>query len=212
MTPADRLLRIVKAKNKELDEQAKAEFTIGAVFAAIVLGVFFVGAFLIGLIVAGGEGTAGDAVVFALPLTFAVAGVTTFVAWQSVAPKRQLLPMDDPDEMMDILSSSTPAALNFVAKHELPGGLGMFFGGPENILKGYGILQNKVPEDPELLERSTKLLKRCEEGYSLRRMKNPQAAVLLRQLSLVRVERRDDGPTLVFTDDGRMFHEAGKSR
>ena len=212
MTPADRLKKLVKAKNNELEEQAKAEFAIGAVFAAIVLGAFLFGGFLLGLIVAGGEGTAFDAFMFALPLTVVIAVVATLVAWQSVAPKRQLLPMDDPDEMMEILATGTPAGLYFVPKHDLPGGLGMIFGGPENILKGYGILQNKVSDDPELLERCTKLLKRCEDGYPLKRMKNPQAAVLLRQLSLVRVERRDDGPTLVFTDDGRMFHEGGKNR
>ena len=205
MTPAELLKKRVSAKNKQLDDNANSEFTIGAVFAVMVLGACALGTFLVGLPFS--DTWTEAAFTFALPITLVFAGIATLVAWQTVQPKRQLLPMDDPEEMADLLAGGTPVGLFFTPKHELPGMIGFLFGGPENILKGMGIKANKVSTDPALLERSMKLLKRCEDGYPLRRMKNPQAAVLLRQLALVRVERRDQGPTLVFTDEGRALND-----
>lgn len=206
MTPAERLAKIVRAKNKKLDEEAKAEFTIGAVFAVLVLGACFVGAFVLGYIMADRDKSVAF-MGYGVPITLALAGIASLVAWQTVQPKRKILPMDDPEEIAAVLAGGTPAALFFTPKHEMPGMVGFIFGGPENLFKGWGIMENKVSTDPALLERSMKLLKRCEEGYPLSRMKNPEAAVLLRQLSLVRVERRDSGQTLVFTDEGRRLNE-----
>lgn len=207
MSPADILRKRVRAKNKELDEQAKAEYTIGAVFAVLALGGVFFACFLFGLIMASLNENSGAQWVYGFGGAFGFGAIATLVSYLVVQPKREVIPLNDAEEVAELLQGATPAALFFQPAREMPGIVGFLFGGPENIFKGYGIQQNKVSTDPALLERSMKLLKRCEDGYPLSRMKNPQAAVLLRQLGLVRVERRDSGQTLVFTDDGRMLND-----
>ncbi len=207
MSPADLLRKRVRKKNKELDAQAKAEYSVGAVFAVFSLGGIFIGCYILGLLMESVNEVKGLRWAYAFGAGFAFAAIASLVSYLVVQPGRKVIPMEDADEVIELLKGATPASLFFQSAKEMPGMVGFLFGGPENILKGYGIQQNKVSTDPALLERSMKLLKRCEEGYPLSRMKNPEAAVLLRQLGLVRVERRDSGQTLVFTDDGRMLND-----
>lgn len=198
MTPAETIARLVREKNEALDKEAKVEYGIGAVFTLLVFGAIFALTWLVGLM-------ADQSMLFSVGLTFALFALSAFVAWKTVAPQRQLHPMDSPREVVDLLSGSTPAALFFHPRHELPGGAGFLMSGPESLLKAFGIQQNKLPDDPALHDRAAKLLSKCQEGYPLKRMKQPAAVILVRQLGLVRVERRDAGPTLVLTDTGRVL-------
>lgn len=205
MTPEQRLGRYVKAKNKELEGHAKEELIVGATFTGFVFGGLAIVGFLIGLI---SYDSKLFGFLFALGIVALAMSLALFACWKTVNPQREIIPMDDPREVTKMLAGATPLGLYFTPEHELPGIASFLFGGPEGLVKYYGVKQHLLSADDALLERSMKLLRICgENGYPLKRMKNPQAAVLLRQLSLVRVEKRDSGLTLVVTEDGRGFLE-----
>lgn len=197
MTPPQKIARLVQAKNEEIEAQAKVEVGVGLAFSGLVFGFFFVFCYILGYI------AVDSPFLFAFGLTAALAGLSFLVVWRTVDPTRKIVPMDSPREVTNLLAGGTPNALFFSARHDLPGGVSFLMSGPENIVRAYGMRAHKLPSDRELFERCVQLLPRCETGYSLRKMKQPQAPVLLRQLGLVRVEGRDAGPTLVLTGDGQ---------
>ncbi len=199
MTPAQRLGKLAHAKNKEIEERAHEELTIGIIFSLVVYGGFFALALFVGFI------AMESAWLFAFGLTLVFAALASLVCWRTVNPQRAFLPMDNPKAIAELLDNATPQSMFFHPQYELPGIVSFVFGGPEGVMKWVGMRKNLVTIDEALLERSVKLLKRCDDGYPLRRMKNPQAAVFLRQLALVRAERRDGDKLLVLTQDGRTI-------
>jgi len=206
MTPAERLAKLVRKKNKELEKNAKEEFIVGSTFIGLTYGGL---AFLSGCVLAFVYGM-GTGFVYGFGIGLTMLSLAAMICWRTVNPTRSYLPLDDPDAICEMLDNGTPQTMLFHPEHELPRFLSIVTTGPESVLKGYGLKQNLISTDEELLERSMKLLKRCNDGYPLKRMKNPEAAVLLRQMGLVRTDRREAGLTLALTQDGDTLLEHGK--
>ncbi len=200
MTPAQRIGRLVRSRNQQLQKDARVEYGIGAAFSVLVFGGFFILAYMMGLI-------AGDSpFLFALGLTVAMVALFTLVAWRTVNPTRELLPLDKPKAVARLVSGATPSALDFVPRTESPGTISFFLSGPESLLKAWGMQRNLLPVDDALFARAFDVLQRCERGIRLNRIAEITAeVVLLRRLGLIRVERRDSGQTLVLTDSGRAL-------
>ena len=161
MTPAERLTKLVKIKNKELEENVKEEFIVGGTFIGLTYGGL---AFCSGCVLAFVYGM-GPGFGYGFGLGLAMCAVVSAMCWLTVAPTRDYLPMDDPDAITEMLSKGTPQTMLFHPQHELPRFLSFITAGPEGLLKGYGLKRNMISTDEALMERSMKLLKRCDDGY-----------------------------------------------
>ncbi len=90
----------------------------------------------------------------------------------------------------------------FSPRHASAGLAVVLIGGPATVLEGIGIWASRICADELLIERAANLLAGCKEICPVEEIEHLEAAVLLKQLALIKVIPGPESSALTVTEKG----------
>ncbi|MFK7817088.1 MAG: hypothetical protein AB8G99_00090 [Planctomycetaceae bacterium] len=183
MDVASRLSRLVERRNKKITAEAGLDLLMGAGFLALLYGgLLFLSWLWFYRVRASSPGYC------ALGLTFATAMCCGVVAWRQVDPFRGLAPMTQTQKALTFISQASPNVLYFSPLHAGAGLVGLMSSGFEPLFEGIGRLRNQLSTSDEIHAEAATILVQSSRRLKLKSIRSVPALLLLKQLSLVRVE------------------------
>ncbi len=195
---ANRLLKRVRARNRELALQATIEAAMGAFFTALTAGVLFCIAWFVGVSIGGGRFPA-SAVALGVTVIFVL--VSMISAWRHVDPFAGLKPMSNADHLMFAVSGMVDGYVH-MNRHTVAGLAAVLMGGPVNLVGALGTWLHRLPTDRALIDQAAEILRSCRPDFDLNQVRSrAAAAVLLRRLNLI--VPRANSAIVTLTEKGR---------
>jgi hypothetical protein len=205
-----RLREMVSGYNRDVRLEVLFKSLLGLGFSVLVFGFVFWLAWFTGLFFT------ASLHLHAWQFAILVAGlfliVATWSAWKQVDPLAGLQPLTDQQRLLTLISQATPGVVYFSPRHATAGAAAVLLAGPANILEALGIWVWRLRLDPMLLEEAARLLNACNANYRIEEIREPEAALLLKRLALVKLVPLDDSSALTLTEKGEKIVKGGKAR
>ena len=90
-------------------------------------------------------------------------------------------------------------------RYAVAGAAMLLLSGPVNLLEALATWRRRLRGDDGTLQHAAELLKRCRNGATAEHVRDPQSAILLRQLLLIRVVTVGNTPRLEPTERGHRL-------
>lgn len=200
MIEADRIAKLVRKRNKKLQNEALIDLGIGAFWLTVIYGSLLVLSCVWFMRV-----RVDSPETWAFWLTVGTAGCCGLVAWRQVEPMRGIAPMTDTQRALTFISQASPNVLYFSPLHAGAGLVELMSSGFRPFFDGLGQYLNRVSESPDVQTQAAEILVQTANGLPLRSVGSPEALLLLRQLKLVRIEIRGVTDTLLPTERGERL-------
>jgi len=191
---AGRLLRRVRARNRELMTEMAVELGMGLLFTALTVGFLYWLLWFICLFLGGIR-----AAPLARWMTALFMLVAAISAWRRVDPFAGLRPMTGAERLMVVAGGL--AGHGQINLHSIAGFASLLMGGPENLICALRSWLHRLPTDPALLDQAAEVLVACKSEIDLKSQESSATAVvLLRRLNLI-VPRGES--KIALTEKGR---------
>jgi hypothetical protein len=204
-----RLLKRIQSRNRDLLVDAAIEAAMGIFFTALTSGVVFCVAWWVVLRVER-RGFPGAGVPLGVTAVFLV--VATIAAWRRVNPFANLKPKTDVQHLL-VASGHVIDGYVHINRHTVAGLSLILMGGPVNLLSAVETTLQRLPSDPELIDRAVDILGACRPDCEMKQTDSSiKALVLLRRLNLVSISRHNDALKIRPTESGQKVIGATGSR
>jgi hypothetical protein len=195
-----RLTEVIRAHNREVRFEALLKASLGVIFSLVTFGfVFWVG-WVAGFFFANYIGL--DAAQFALFLTLMFLIVATWSAWRRVDPLAGLEPLSEQQLFLMVAAPAITGGVYFSPRHATAGAALVMIGGPAAVFQALGVWTHRIRADEELIQDATRLLAACKRNCPANQVRKLAAALLLRQLALIKTIPGDGSPALTVTAKG----------
>jgi hypothetical protein len=193
-----RLLRTIKARNRQLKVDITVDALMGILFTALTTGVVYAIAWFLILVLAGGLVSAATGALWVTGIFLVVSLVS---AWRQVDPFAGLKPMSDVDHLAFAVSHAVSGYVHF-NRHSVAGLALVLMGGPINLVSAMGNWLHRLPTDPAVIDKAVEILSACRPEADLRKLRaSPAAVVLLRRLTLI--VQKAESTVVGLTEKGR---------
>lgn len=199
-TIAKRIRSRVVRRNIELRNDALLSVGMGLLTILFVYGLLFALAWMIGLFVFF-DGTT----LFATAVTSLFFVVAVWGAWRGDDPAANLVPAVPKHPTVEWLEEFLSDMAEYPTdnpRFAIAGAGMLFLSGPQSLFEAWGAWRARLPNGDEVIESAAVLLQRCRKGATLKGIDAPRAAILLRQLMLIRVVEVGSSPRLELTERG----------
>lgn len=195
-----RLTGIVHTRNRELLVDAGIKAALGIAFSFFTFGILYWFGWVLGFAFAYRLNLEAWQFGAIFSGTFFVAAIWS--AWRRVDPLADLAP---PNAAQDIIRLITHAAggVYFSPRYATAGAALVLLGGPANVFEALGIWAHRLCVEPGSVEAAARLLEECDPPLPFDRIRDLQAAVLLKRLALVKAVPHGESHALTLTDKGR---------
>jgi hypothetical protein len=205
-----RLGDIIRRRNRALAGQAALKAGLGIAFSLITFGFLFWGGWFVGFVCGHYLGPA--AWQFGLLFSGLFLAVATWSAWRQVNPMAGLGRLSDAQLLLTLLSPMLPAPGYFSPRHASAAFALALIGGPANLFQAFSTWAHRFRVDDLLLENAASILTAADTQLPLEQLRDLAAAVLLRDLALIKMVPCGDSEALTLTDKGRAVLSRGKGK
>lgn len=208
-TIAARLDELSRRHNRGLAFDAALKASLGLVFSLLTFGVVYWLGWCVGFFFA--PYLSLQAWQFGLLVAAVFVAVATWSAWRNVNPLAGLQPMSE-KELMTMLVSEAAGLGCLSPRHASAGAAVVLMGGPASLLRAVATRTARIRRGHALMEDAASLLVASEESCLARRVRQLNAAVLLRRLGLIKVISHDESAALTVTDKGMRLLSGAKGK
>lgn len=196
-----RILRLVRARNRELAFEALVGAIMGLLVTAFIFGAIAGLAWLAAFFL--GTPLGLDRSAFALGVAGLFLLVALVSAWRRVDPLVGLAPMTDQQLLLTLISLGSPRLLYFSPRHATAGAAALLLGGPANLCEALGTWAHRLRWSPAMVQEAARLLERSRDACPADAIGDARAGLLLKRLALVKTIERGSALALTTTERGR---------
>jgi hypothetical protein len=144
---------------------------------------------------------------FAALITGVFFAVATWSAWQRVDPLAAVRPMTSADRLM-VLVTRAAGIGGFSPRHAVGGAATALIGGPANFVQALGIANSRLGATDVRIASAARLLESCRQICPIKKVKDAEAAALLRRLALIKFVPLDYSHRIALTEKGEKLLRA----
>jgi hypothetical protein len=195
--------------NRRLAFGAVLKASLGLVFSLLTFGFVYWFGWFLGFLIA--RYLSLQAWQFGLLFTAVFLTAATWSAWRNVNPLSGLQPLSQKERMVLLVSEAVDLGC-FSPRHASAGAAVVLIAGPASVLHAVGIWTYRIRYDGSLIEEAASLLFACEERCPAMQVRQPNAALLLRRLGLIKVVSDGELAALTVTDKGFKLLSSAKGK
>ena len=193
----------VQRRNREIVGDALLKAGLGLLFTVFVAGFLFWFWWLLELYFGSLMGLRAWA--FSLIATFALLAVAFWSAWRRVNPLAGVGRMTEQQLLLTALSQASGSVLQLSPEHASVGAAALLLGGLSNLIESLAMWRHRLPTNPQLVMEAAEMLNAAGGGLSMKKIREPQPAILLRRLALIKAVPRGDSSDIVLTERGQKL-------
>jgi hypothetical protein len=206
---ASRLRELVREHGRELRTDILIRVVTGIFFSLLTFGFVFWLVWVVGFVAAYQLGLAPWQLAAAVTGVFFV--VASASAWYRVDPLSATRPMT-PKEKMTFLVSRAVLGAGFSPQHAVSGAATALIGGPANFVQALGVLNSRLRASDACVVAAARMLEACKKTYPIEKVKDADAAVLLRRLALIKFVPLDYSHRIALTEKAENLLRAAEKK
>jgi hypothetical protein len=195
-----RLQEEIRAHNRELATEAITKAVLGVLFTLLTFAFVFWIAWFFGVLMAGLLNL--EAWRFGAVVTGVFLVVSIGSAWRRVDPLAGLEPLSEKQLFLTFAAPALPGGIYFSPRHATAGAALVLLGGPANLFQALGVWAHRIRAEDSLVEDAARLLAASRPRFPTDQVRKPAAALLLRQLALIKIVPGEGAPAFALTAKG----------
>ena len=204
---ASRIRELVRQHDRELRTDILIRIATGLAFSLLTFGFLFWFMWVFGFMAAYQLGLAPWQLAAAITGVFFV--VASVSAWYRVDPLAGIRPMTV-QEKMTILVTRAVGFGGFSPRHAVGGAATALLGGPANFVQAIGIANSRLRASDACVASAAKMLEESRKTYPIEKVKDIDAAVLLRRLALIKFVPLDYSHRIALTEKAEKLLRAAE--